>query len=255
MKTCTACGEQKPLSDYYLEKGKPRAKCKDCHKATAYKKRLEDRDAFNEERREYTNNNRAKINEAAREYRERHGDRINEQRRQRRAEDPAYRERDAANAKRSRDRYPERVAARNERYYEANRDRLNAEEKARRDANIEAYRARERAYNERNREKRRAYNREYYAKYPEKFDTYRATRRQRLEAVEKEDIKRLEIFERDGGQCRLCGITLTPDTFELDHIVPLKLGGPHIWSNVQVLCGPCNRRKSAKLEGQIHLPV
>lgn len=32
-KTCSKCGETKPLSDYYLSRGTPRSTCKACHKA------------------------------------------------------------------------------------------------------------------------------------------------------------------------------------------------------------------------------
>ena len=253
MKTCTACGEQKPLSDYYLEKGKPRAKCKDCHKATAYKRRDADRDAYNQWRREYTKNNSDKINEAARQYRERHGDRINEQRRLRRAEDPDHRERLNATSKASRDRYPERVAERNRAYYNANKDTLNAAERTRRAENIERYLAREKAWRDNNKDHIKKRNQEYYEANSHKWTAARAKRQQIIDSFP--PINRREILERDGGRCRCCDTALTVRTFELDHIVPLSLGGAHEWYNLQALCRPCNRRKWANLEGQISLPV
>lgn len=252
MKTCTACGEQKPLSDYYLEKGTPRAKCKDCHKATAYKKRLEDRDAFNEERREYTKNNRDKINQAAREFRERHGDRINEQRRQRRAEDPDHRERLNATSKASRDRYPERVAERNARYYEANRERLNAASKADYYAKREHYAALSKVYREANRERRKEAHRIWRSKNRHVIDAYNARRRGQLKAAT--PIRREDLWDRDGGLCGICGKAID-GPFDVDHIVPLVLGGAHEPYNLQVTHPACNRRKHAKLEGQISLPV
>lgn len=33
---------------------------------------------------------------------------------------------------------------------------------------------------------------------------------------------------------------------EVDHVMPRALGGKHVMSNLQLLCGPCNRRKYAK---------
>jgi hypothetical protein len=52
------------------------------------------------------------------------------------------------------------------------------------------------------------------------------------------------VFERDGGRCVDCG-----DRFDLqyDHVIPLALGGSSAATNLQVLCGECNRRKGAAL--------
>lgn len=82
-----------------------------------------------------------------------------------------------------------------------------------------------------------------------------ARSRARRAAVPAESIDRNAIFERDGGHCCQCRVELNPDNWHLDHIVPLALGGPHIWANVQALCPPCNLRKWATLDGQIHMPV
>lgn len=55
--------------------------------------------------------------------------------------------------------------------------------------------------------------------------------------------------------CTFCGIELDPvarrgsaTAPELDHIVPAKLGGEEVLSNVQWTCSPCNRRKSDRPE-------
>ena len=51
--------------------------------------------------------------------------------------------------------------------------------------------------------------------------------------------------------CVFCRVELDPMARrgsrlapELDHIVPAKLGGQEVLSNVQWTCSPCNRRKS-----------
>ncbi|WP_369292664.1 HNH endonuclease [Nocardioides abyssi] len=43
-----------------------------------------------------------------------------------------------------------------------------------------------------------------------------------------------------GAACMKCGRT---ESIELDHIVPISLGGPHSLSNAQLLCQPCNGSK------------
>jgi hypothetical protein len=53
---------------------------------------------------------------------------------------------------------------------------------------------------------------------------------------------RFMILQRDLYRCRICkasGVKL-----EVDHIVPLSLGGSNDMDNLQALCVPCNRGKS-----------
>lgn len=52
------------------------------------------------------------------------------------------------------------------------------------------------------------------------------------------------ILEQDDFTCQICGDTDGP--LEIDHIVPLALGGTNDIENLQVLCRSCNRRKGAK---------
>lgn len=73
-----------------------------------------------------------------------------------------------------------------------------------------------------------------------------------------ERFSAIEIFERDNWMCRDCGGPVRrdrkaglPDSPELDHIVPLAVGGAHVRTNVQLLCKACNARKHAKIPKNI----
>lgn len=54
-----------------------------------------------------------------------------------------------------------------------------------------------------------------------------------------------KIFALQKGKCAICRRGIH-DGYHADHIVPLSRGGGHISVNIQLLCPPCNLRKSAK---------
>ena len=58
-----------------------------------------------------------------------------------------------------------------------------------------------------------------------------------------DDVKQL-VWMRDGGRCRNCG---AQTELQFDHVIPVAMGGSSDPANLQILCGPCNRRKSAGL--------
>ena len=51
------------------------------------------------------------------------------------------------------------------------------------------------------------------------------------------------LVECQGYQCALSGIDLTPESAELDHIVPLTNGGDHVMQNIQIVDVRINRMK------------
>lgn len=57
------------------------------------------------------------------------------------------------------------------------------------------------------------------------------------------DVKQL-VWNRDGGACRACGSMIE---LQFDHVIPVARGGGSTEQNLQVLCGPCNRRKGASV--------
>lgn len=60
-------------------------------------------------------------------------------------------------------------------------------------------------------------------------------------------IKR-KIFARDKNKCVECGATEDDEnvTLEVDHIIPVHKGGDNKENNLQILCRPCNQRKSGQ---------
>lgn len=71
--------------------------------------------------------------------------------------------------------------------------------------------------------------------------------------VEKIDFHK--VYERDGGKCSHCDKDLKIEdkgmsrklSPEMDHIIPLALGGHHAMYNMQLLCKSCNSSKAAKI--------
>lgn len=108
---------------------------------------------------------------------------------------------------------------------------------------------------EKNREQILARVREYRirtGKGTEAVHRYQARKRD----GETERFSNLEIFERDGWVCQLCGSDVDqalrwPHSFSasLDHIIPVSKGGDHIRANVQLAHLRCNISKSDKVLG------
>lgn len=53
------------------------------------------------------------------------------------------------------------------------------------------------------------------------------------------------VWRRDQGMCVQCG---SKENLEFDHIIPFSKGGSNTARNLQLLCEPCNRSKSAKIQ-------
>ncbi|MDB5412972.1 MAG: hypothetical protein JWR10_1307 [Rubritepida sp.] len=87
------------------------------------------------------------------------------------------------------------------------------------------------------------------------FGEERKTQRGTLKRVPIPAWARRAIFYRDKGGCRSCKRSLAAlinqlETERYDHIVPLARFGANDITNLQLLCEPCNLKKSAT-----HLPV
>lgn len=65
-------------------------------------------------------------------------------------------------------------------------------------------------------------------------------RRPRLQV----SLTKREILRRDNYTCQYC--VKRSHALTVDHVIPRRLGGQHIWTNVVAACPPCNRRKGGK---------
>lgn len=59
--------------------------------------------------------------------------------------------------------------------------------------------------------------------------------------------RRAEIYCRDNKKCYMCNRTLTIEQIELDHIIPIFMGGSSDPSNIATSCRQCNRSKGTKV--------
>ena len=61
-----------------------------------------------------------------------------------------------------------------------------------------------------------------------------------------DDKTKRKVYEKQQGICAVCGKHFEIDEMEADHIDPWHDGGKTVIENCQMLCKPCNRRKSGK---------
>ena len=57
-----------------------------------------------------------------------------------------------------------------------------------------------------------------------------------------------EALAQSRGVCRKCRLPLQPPRIEYDHILSAFLGGDNSLENCQVLCTPCHRGKTSKVD-------
>lgn len=110
-------------------------------------------------------------------------------------------------------------------YYVANRERICETSKAWRAANPGKSAILQKAWKDKN---------------PEKVRALKRARKVAKRAMIKRDLMKLQR-----GRCAYCREKLGVDT-HVDHVMPLKRGGPDKRSNLQLTCAPCNLTKNAR---------
>ena len=58
---------------------------------------------------------------------------------------------------------------------------------------------------------------------------------------------RFSVLKADGFRCHYCGRKASETRLQVDHIVPVALGGTNDPYNLVAACGSCNHRKGGRL--------
>ena len=104
------------------------------------------------------------------------------------------------------------------------------------------------------RRKARADGREANPAWTESRKASYHKRRARKVSTQVEDLRPIDIYERDIWMCGLCLTPVDPDCLwpdpmspSLDHVLPLSRGGTHTYENVQLAHLTCNVSKGARV--------
>jgi len=105
------------------------------------------------------------------------------------------------------------------------------------------------------RRKARADGREANPEWDERRKSNYQKRRALKLQLPADDIRPLDVYERDGWACNICSEPVDrniswPDPMSpsLDHVLPLSLGGHHTMENVALAHLSCNVRKGNRVE-------
>lgn len=217
-KACIKCGETKPLDAYYLQRGKPQARCKACVQAR---------------NRAYAKANPEKGRAATKRWQQRNLDKV-------RASNVAwYQANKQANLERVREwkqRNPERWRELQARWRDVEQRRVEARERTSewRTENPDRVAA-------------------WIAANPHKVTANSQRRRARKAATAVGPVDLKALWASQNGLCAMCLEPIDPDlpnpdplSKSVDHIIPLSKGGPHVQDNLQYVHLIENLRKGAK---------
>jgi len=217
MKKCTKCGEEKPLSEFSALAANPEDglawNCRSCASKVNARWRAANKEKIKLDKAAYEVKNRERI----------------------RAWHAAWRE---ANI--------EHVKARGAEYRALRREEAKARSVAWRAANVERSRATVKSWRASNPENVKKILNTWKEANPDAKRIYGQNRNARKRAggkLSKDIVKTL--FRRQRGKCACCGERLGKD-YQLDHIMPIALGGANIDANVQLLKSRCNQQKNKK---------
>jgi 5-methylcytosine-specific restriction endonuclease McrA len=141
---------------------------------------------------------------------------------------------------------PHRVEARRK-YHEEHKEEISEYKKRWATENEESLSASKRKHYERNRDEIIARSKKWAENNPEKVSQAKANNSRKRRAAKHASLGRFSAEEFEAlcesyqNICLACGDTEA--VLEADHVVPLTKGGSDDISNIQPLCGSCNRKK------------
>jgi len=209
MKRCWKCKTEKDESEFGKDRSRHDKLCQVCKVCSAVL------------RKEWREKNRDKVIEHNRKHNERH-----------------------AHSRRA---YSAEWYANNKEYFaewrEKNREAARRASKRYREANAEKVRQRGIEWRRINPN----YSAMMRAKDPEKYRAIVRNRRARIKGVGgKHTAKDIAMLLRmQKRKCAVCKVSIAKK-YDVDHVMPIYLGGSNDKSNLQLLCPSCNRRKHAK---------
>lgn len=143
------------------------------------------------------------------------------------------------------------------RYYQRNKEAISAKRKA--EYNPKKAREAWLSWYERNREREAERKRKFTQENPEVVRKYAHQRRVKLSGGLVEKYQEAEILEKYGTDCWICRVPINFSAprstkfigwecgLQIDHLIPVKLGGNDSLENVRPTHGLCNKTKNAKL--------
>lgn len=216
-KVCSCCGEKKPRTEFFKAsccKDGLRGECKFCvsSKQKTYNKK--NAKAISITKKEWQNKNKEYLKEKRKEYYQANSETIKARARQFEIDNRLY------------------VINRKRLYYVEHREQIVARKSEFRRNNLEYIKAQHKTWREKNRER-----------YSEIKRRAKHKRRSATGDLSIGIISKLKQLQRN--KCACCSEPLNDD-YQLDHILPLALGGTNTDDNVQLLKTQCNRAKHAK---------
>lgn len=246
-KTCTKCGETKPLSEFSKHRGQKdglQSQCKGCH-ASLYAARREE---IKTRVAAYAATHKEEIKTRGAAYRAKHKVEIKARRA---AHYATNKEKVKARVAAYAATHKERVAAYRAAYYAAHKEEISAQQAAYYETNKERINARTADYYAAHREETKAAVDAWRKANPHAVRALKHKRRAlTLQAEGTHTAADIEAqYKRQRGRCYYCGEKVGK-TYDVDHVVPLSRGGTNDPDNLVIACASCNRSKSDKLPSE-----
>lgn len=269
MKTCTKCGEAKPLNEFWKASGsKPgalRAQCKVCLRARAKEWAQANPERSRAYTRKWATNNKDKVDAYRRAhpeiFRTSHRRWLDDNREYARQKSRdwyyANRERSIEHSRRYFKEHPEWARSVRHAHYLKHREKVLEKDRLYRQRPGVKRRIAEygRRWRSDNIERVKANNKRWIQENRHRANEHSSQRRVRLRGGYVERVDRAQIITREQSRCWICGKRPKGSLLTLDHLWPVMHGGPHAAWNLRVACKPCNsKRGPGRIPAQLLLP-